>query len=263
MISQQKNQVFITIDSLRWDTFVAAGDLFIKKFPYVKAQTHGTYTFPSHMAFFVGKLPCTSRGVFDTCAKSGRRTEGTAIWRMKSPESHAPADFLLDGRNVVDGFRRKGYISIGTGGVSWFDSSQPLNIPQFIEFDEWKWFGKYTHGPEQTDWLIEFLDAKRADERAFIFVNYGETHSPFATADHPKKTSWGEGFPALSRAQIRCLQFVDRLIERLLSHPALFPADFIICGDHGDCFGEDGLYGHSFAHPAVLTVPMIRGEARR
>jgi hypothetical protein len=29
-----------------------------------------------------------------------------------------------------------------------------------------------------------------------------------------------------------------------------------MCADHGECFGEEGFYGHSFYHPKVFEVPM-------
>ena len=30
----------------------------------------------------------------------------------------------------------------------------------------------------------------------------------------------------------------------------------VMCGDHGDCLGENGLWGHGFYHPKVMEVPM-------
>ena len=30
-----------------------------------------------------------------------------------------------------------------------------------------------------------------------------------------------------------------------------------ICADHGDCWGEDGLWEHGISHPATLTVPLL------
>jgi arylsulfatase A-like enzyme len=36
----------------------------------------------------------------------------------------------------------------------------------------------------------------------------------------------------------------------------------VMCGDHGDCFGEEGLYGHGFYHPKVMQVPMAIFESK-
>ena len=30
----------------------------------------------------------------------------------------------------------------------------------------------------------------------------------------------------------------------------------VLCGDHGECFGEDGYWGHGVNHPKVLEVPL-------
>ena len=30
-----------------------------------------------------------------------------------------------------------------------------------------------------------------------------------------------------------------------------------VCADHGDCWGEDGLWEHGISHPATLTVPLL------
>lgn len=35
-------------------------------------------------------------------------------------------------------------------------------------------------------------------------------------------------------------------------------ADAIACADHRDCLGEDGLRGHTFAHPKVPEVPIVK-----
>jgi arylsulfatase A-like enzyme len=34
------------------------------------------------------------------------------------------------------------------------------------------------------------------------------------------------------------------------------PLWLVIMADHGDCMGEDGLWGHSFYHPKVMEIPM-------
>lgn len=33
------------------------------------------------------------------------------------------------------------------------------------------------------------------------------------------------------------------------------PLHVLMVGDHGETFGEDGLYGHGFYHPKVMEVP--------
>lgn len=64
----------------------------------------------------------------------------------------------------------------------------------------------------------------------------------------------GRDNPAFAH-QVEAAEFLDSRLPRLFS---TLPQDTIVilCGDHGDCFGEDGYWGHGFNHPAVLEVPL-------
>jgi hypothetical protein len=39
-------------------------------------------------------------------------------------------------------------------------------------------------------------------------------------------------------------------------------ATTIVCGDHGDAWGEDGVWEHGVMHPKVLEVPLLYRIAR-
>ena len=62
-------------------------------------------------------------------------------------------------------------------------------------------------------------------------------------------------------AQRASLEYVDRLLAQLFDKLKHFFA--VVCGDHGDCWGEDGLWGHGFYHPMVMRVPMTSTTVRR
>jgi hypothetical protein len=64
------------------------------------------------------------------------------------------------------------------------------------------------------------------------------------------------GFSLLHKAQISALESLDCKINRLLD---LIPKPLllVISGNHGECFGEDGLWGHGFPHPRVMQVPLL------
>ena len=67
--------------------------------------------------------------------------------------------------------------------------------------------------------------------------------------------SVGRDCPAYAH-QVAATAFLDKAICRLLSQ---VPENTIvvICADHGECFGEDGFWGHGFNHPKVLEVPLL------
>jgi glucan phosphoethanolaminetransferase (alkaline phosphatase superfamily) len=31
----------------------------------------------------------------------------------------------------------------------------------------------------------------------------------------------------------------------------------MVTADHGECFGEDGLWGHAIYHPKIMHVPLL------
>lgn len=55
---------------------------------------------------------------------------------------------------------------------------------------------------------------------------------------------------ALEGVDIRLGLLIDRLPKPLL---------VVICGDQGECFGEDGHWGHGYPHAAVMDVPLLIG----
>lgn len=250
-----KSQIFITLDSLRWDVFASTPNLFIKKFTYSKAWTHATYTQAAHMAFFTGRLPCSYCGKFDTCARSHRKISGIPQWRLNNPECPGPGKYQLSGKNIIDGFKRLNYLTIGTGGVNWFNNNLPAHIPCLDDFEKYKWFGNYIYGPDQIDWILKNIDKQRNN---FIFINFGETHHPYITKKKQNKTNYGS-HGLCFYAQQQCLIYLDKLIEEFFDNLNI-RSEFIICGDHGECMGENDLWGHGFYHEKIMEVPIIKGE---
>ena len=59
--------------------------------------------------------------------------------------------------------------------------------------------------------------------------------------------------------QVRAAGFLDKMTGELLAYIRRRgrPATVVICGDHGECFGEQGLYGHAFYHEKVMEVPLL------
>ena len=252
-----KNQILITLDSLRWDVFnQCPGDLFLKKFDYAKAFTHVTYTLPAHTAFFTGKLPCNFKGKYDTCARSGRRLTGQPQWRLMNPESDGPAIIKLQGKDIVDGFNKKGYFTIGTGAVGWFNHNKPAHIPVIDNFQSYMWFGEFIVARQQTAFVSDQIQqALKHKQPYFAFINFGETHHSYRINSSSPAIPYGN-HERCFMAQSRCLVYLDKLIKDFID--PLENVDIIICSDHGDCMGENGLWGHSFFHEKVIEVPIVK-----
>ena len=91
----------------------------------------------------------------------------------------------------------------------------------------------------------------------------GETHVPYyfeGATWSPEENpcvpfSRDNDRQACEERQRRALEFVDARIGGLLE--AFRAATTIVCADHGDCWGEDGLWEHGISHEKVLEVPLL------
>jgi predicted O-methyltransferase YrrM len=252
--------LFVTLDSCRYDTFAGADVPALRSVgPLHRAQAPSYFTFGSHAAMFVGFTP----GVATVAAplinpKLGKMFKlAGAAFPGKGGEG-----FTLEGRNVIAGFKRLGYVALGSGAVNWFDPSTPTAQTLISDFDEYFYPGNSWSLARQLAWIDQQL-AQHGGAPTFLFLNIGETHVPYYHEGAP----WGPGdnpcipFQTADRSadcrlrQRACLEFVDRALAPLLAR--FSGATIVLCGDHGDCWGEDGLWEHGISHPMTLTVPLL------
>lgn len=251
------NQVLITLDSCRYDTFKNTKLSFMKSGKWARCYTHGTWTLPAHEAFFMGKLPCNfDKGIFDTEAGSRRwNLISPNRWRLNNgPESYKNTHLSLSGRNIKHGFQNAGFTTIGTGAMNWFKPEYQSTYNLLADFDHYKYFpSKFKDGrnfEKQCKWAIEISSAL---DKSFIFINAGETHHKYQAHGHQLWADYGNKDGCME-AQSASLQWIDSILTTNFN--SLTGWEIIICGDHGDCWGEDELWGHSFCHPKVMAVPM-------
>jgi hypothetical protein len=101
----------------------------------------------------------------------------------------------------------------------------------------------------QRDVAVAKIRSIPLDQRVFLFVNVAATHAPhWAYLDGPAMDSMDSMAAALAYADIHLGLMISRLRKRRSWL-------VILCSDHGEAFGEDGLHGHGFPHPVVWTVP--------
>jgi glucan phosphoethanolaminetransferase (alkaline phosphatase superfamily) len=51
------------------------------------------------------------------------------------------------------------------------------------------------------------------------------------------------------------VEWVDDTLGPLLSR--FSGANTLVCSDHGDAWGEDGMWEHGIHHPKVMDVPLV------
>lgn len=280
------NIVLVTVDSCRFDTAVRASTPVLDAVADLRrAETYGSFTLPAHSAIFGGFLP----NVRDEPRSDFYSKECRQLWRMDRARSPARPRhlLLLPGDNIVAGLRHYGYRAIGAGGVRWFASGYFPSL--FDEFHYW--------GPDK-DAVDKFAPRKAEDfalfhtsllaERAvaagrfLLFINAAETHAPYGTGHGSMGSadldlilrrwadSWNGGshlpdtrqcaadMKLLHQAQVEALETVDRQLGKLLDMLPK-PLLLIVCGDHGEAFGEEAMWGHDFPAKEVMEVPLWMG----
>ncbi|HAQ67352.1 MAG TPA: hypothetical protein DCR70_06385 [Phycisphaerales bacterium] len=251
--------LLITLDSCRFDTLSSCSVPVISGVgPIHKVMAPSYFTYASHAAMFVGFTPGDGLSqeaiVNPKCGKLVRLHGGG------SP-SRANDRFVLRGRSMMEGFNNAGYITAGTGAVKWFDDSSDVGRLLVQDFQHYMYAGNAWSLRKQLQWLSETVGGARRP--VFAFINIGETHVPYYYEGAPwsnadvtcRAFASSNNAVESARRQAACLTWVDQAIAPLVA--AFSKANIMICGDHGDAWGEGGVWEHGFHHPKVMEVPMI------
>ena len=262
----RESVLFITLDSCRYDTLTSARVPNIRSVgPLHKAEAPSYFTYGSHAAMFAGFTPGLARLEQPVLnPKFGKLFKLVgAGFPGKGTESYE-----LDGRTIVEGFRRLGFKTIGSGAVGWFNPHVPTGRHLSEHFERYFYPGNSYSLDRQLDFIATELKVAAGND-VFVFLNVGETHVPY----YFNGAAWDPDdnpcvpFQKTNRSaecrdrQQRCCEFADGMLANLLA--AFSESTILICGDHGDCWGEDGLWEHGVSHRCTLTVPLlvrVRGE---
>lgn len=284
------NIVFVTLDSCRYDTYHMANTPFLDSIGGMKpAWTHGTYTVPAHTAFFAGHFPV----VLQPSLRAPYLTESLGrLWRIQTGRANEEEsnDLLLEGKDIIAGFRHLDYYVLGIGGVTQFNVGSQLR--------SYPWNDFLYYGPDLDEEPIRernqdmfplshhiaICNRLKPHQRWFAFINCPETHYPYDIGKGFKKEV-KQYLPLLKnnlnlrepdscipdnisnllhQMQIEALEFVDeqlRVLFKELQKISDRPLLSIICGDHGESFGETfsgrRRWGHLFPSEEVLKVPLL------
>lgn len=252
--------LLMTLDSCRYDTFVGSSTPNMSSVgPVHKAMAPGNFTYSSHAAMFMGFTPGVAGVPLPYVNPKYARVFKLVFAGFPGK---AAAFVQVEGRNIVDGLKSRGYLAVGTGAVGWFDPAVPSGRALTADFDRFYFPGDTCSLHRQVEFLDEQITSAR-DNPVFVFLNIGETHVPYYHADAPWARDdnpcvpFGESNDAeeCRRRQRACLEFADELVGPLLSR--FRKATVLICSDHGDAWGEDGLWEHGIHHEKVFEVPLL------
>jgi hypothetical protein len=270
----RRNLVVVVLDSLRYDSWVAAEPDTLSQLGSVERRwTYATWTAPSHYNLLMGLLPHTSPP--EVYASEYYKQDFLRYGeRLGIPDMEfrrlLPSIFLPTFLKQVQGYRTHARVSMPV-----------LNEHTALNRD----FDTYRLMPRHND-MAAMLDDLHFDESApsFYLLNVGETHYPYALPDEdPSKWPRISGvhgvfkhlgdedgpevveffdetrLKELHARQIEAVRYVDGIFARLFDR---LPDDtwVIVTSDHGELFGEGRFFGHGpIMHEKVLEVPFVEG----
>ena len=238
----------ITLDSLRYDVTQIANTPNLRNIigrysenkDWVEVGAAATYTMPAHVSIFQGgTLPNRLDGSRVDFREqmmffAHGRMRGEIGYRYELPEAS----------NMIKGFGKLGYRTIGVGGVRWFDTSLATSRIWNNYFEEFYWREEFRPTfPDAFEKQIKLIQGLMMTGQVFLFLNVGSTHFPYRDK------------PSTVNSQVECLEYIDSHIMDVINAVPK-PADVILMSDHGECFGEDGLWGHAIYHPKVMRTPL-------
>ncbi|MCO6430859.1 MAG: metalloenzyme [Deltaproteobacteria bacterium] len=273
------NFLFIVFDSCRFDSIMAAKTPNISKLGEIeKRWAFASWTMPSHAVYLMGASPHRNpRGVFasevykkDFIGWADRLGIEGANFTSFLPQLSVPA-FLKE-----QGYRTNALVSMPV-----LNQTTILNQ----HFDRYELMDSH-------DDFGAIVDQVTFDSRqpSFYFINVGETHYPFTVAgekapellkgpsgvfrhegdygvngcdsSNPDEIYFMDRMKALHDKQIKNVEHLDALFEKLYEKVPK-NTHIVVTADHGECFGEEGFFGHGpIVHEKVFEVFLVEGKIK-
>ena len=273
-----RNLVLLVLDSLRYDSWVAAEPATLANLgPVERRWSYATWTAPSHYNLLTGLLPHTSPE--NVYASEYYKRDFLRYGERLGIDS-------LEYKHLLPSLYLPTYLKHTLGYTTHARVSMPvLNPHTGINRD----FDSYELMPTHNDMAAMLAGLSFDPGRpSFHLLNVGETHYPYALpgedpSEWPrisgvhgvfKRLGAGEEGNAedepteffdqtkmreLHSRQIEATRYLDGVIARLFD---LLPANtwVIVTSDHGELFGEQQYFGHGpIMHEKVLEVPFVEG----
>ncbi|MGH8549949.1 MAG: sulfatase-like hydrolase/transferase [Methylococcales bacterium] len=268
------NFVYLVMDSCRYDSVLAANTPNMDRIGLLQCRySYASWTSPSHYAYLMGMVPHTNPSrVFASEVYKGE----FAKWVDRLGIEGMSFKKFVPELSLPKVLKSHGYRTVGRVSLPVLNPLTSINKG----FDDYKLMDDHNDFAGMVD-EIGFLD----DRPTFYFLNLGETHYPYMLApdelphisgvhgvfkrlDDNLGASGGledqffdqKQMDRLHEQQIRCVEYVDKLLGQLFDKSPL-NTHFIITADHGECFGEEGFFGHGpIVHEKVFAVPFLEGR---
>jgi hypothetical protein len=279
----ENNFIIVILDSLRYDSFVAANPKVISKLGKVeKRYSYASWTAPSHYNLLTGLLPHTSP---DNVYASEYYKEDFFNYNDRLGAKG------IDFAKMVPGLWLPGLLRDTLGYTTHARVSLPVLNPKTginRAFDSFQLMDSHN------DMRAMLPTLKFEDDRpAFYLLNVGETHYPYAMPDEdssmwPRISGVNGVFKKLDQSiddegnlvksdeaffnqdrldqlrerQVNAVRYLDGVFEELFD---TVPKNthIVVTADHGELFGEKGYFGHGpIMHDKCFEVPYLEGKIR-
>jgi arylsulfatase A-like enzyme len=283
----ENNFIIVILDSLRWDSFMAADPKVISKISggqVEKRFSYASWTAPSHYNLLTGLLPHTTpEHVY--ASEYYKEDFYNYNTRLGSKEKSVDFGAMVPGLWLPEFLRNKlGYKTNALVSLPVLNPKTGIN----------RCFDSFQLMDSHNDMAAMLPKMEFSSERpSFYMLNVGETHYPYAKPDEdssmwprisgvngvfrkmgdqvdPDDPSFKEEFQffdqdkldQLRERQIDTVRYLDGVFEQLYD---MVPENtyVIVTADHGELFGENGYFGHGpIMHDKCFEVPYLEGKVR-
>jgi len=296
---RELNHLFIiTLDSCRWDNFLAAEPHNIAKLcgglqNVERRVAYASWTAPSHFNLLTGLVPHTSP---QRVYASEYYKHDLHKFRERLGVDQAGFEAMIPHLWLPTYLKKKGYETNALVSLPVLNPATCINR----DFTTFKLMPKHN---DMMGMLDDIEASKKRESKGiygsvpqFYLMNVGETHYPYALPDEDKNdlphisgvngifkkldTQINEqgnlvsdkesgdfmDMPMIEKCrqrQIATVKYLDQVVFPRMWD--MMPKDtwVIVTADHGELFGESGYFGHGpILHDKVLEVPFLEGKIR-
>jgi len=296
---EQNHLLVITLDSCRWDSFMAAEPSNIARLcggleNVERRFSYASWTAPSHYNLLTGLVPHVSP---EKVYASEYYKEDLYKFKERLGVEEAGFEAMIPHLWLPSYLKAKGYETNAMVSLPVLNPATGINN----DFDTFKLMPKHNDMLAMLDGMEEHMKTReskglKGNTPQFYLMNVGETHYPYALPDEDKNDlphisgvngifkkldnqineegnlvsdnesgNWMDmdQIEQCRERQIKTVKYLDEVVFPRLYD--MVPKDtwVIVTADHGELFGEAGYFGHGpIMHEKVFEVPFLEGKIR-
>ena len=296
---EQNHLLVITLDSCRWDSFMAAEPSNIARLcggleNVERRFSYASWTAPSHYNLLTGLVPHVSP---EKVYASEYYKEDLYKFKERLGVEEAGFEAMSPHLWLPSYLKAKGYETNAMVSLPVLNPATGINN----DFDTFKLMPKHNDMLAMLDGMEEHMKTReskglKGNTPQFYLMNVGETHYPYALPDEDKNDlphisgvngifkkldnqiieegnlvsdnesgNWMDmdQIEQCRERQIKTVKYLDEVVFPRLYD--MVPKDtwVIVTADHGELFGEAGYFGHGpIMHEKVFEVPFLEGKIR-